>query len=127
VLQCVAVCCSVLQCGAVCRSVLQCVALLESHCVCCSVLQCVAVCCSVVQCVAVCRSVLQCVALLELHSKETATQTEHLQCKSDSMYCNTLQLTATHCTTLQRIQLSHQLKICNVTVFSTPQICAART
>jgi len=88
------VCCSVLQ---VCCSVLQCVA------VCCSVLQCVVVCCSVLQCVAVCCSVLQ--------LQHAATHLPLFSCRwfyfADLFirvgchWADILQLTATHCNTLQ--------------------------
>jgi len=108
-----AVSCIALQCFAMCGNVLWCVI------VCCSALQCVAVCCSALQCVAVphlnildlasasfvpakcvvescsglqwaalCSSVLQCVVHLNGYDI-------HFKCTT---HCNTLQITATHCT-----------------------------
>ena len=83
---------------------------------CCSGLQCVAVCCSVLQCVAVHYSVLQCITVCcsELCSVLQRDDTACLyKCRWHpcflvcahvlhvAIHCNTLHLTATHCSTQQ--------------------------
>jgi len=134
-LQCVQVCCSVLQCVKKRCSVVQECLLRDRD----SVLQCVAVCCSVLQCVAGVSSIQNRLprrassTIIEKnpqkfnptilhHSAELApTQCVALGCRQvtqthesffllqlSATHCNTLQHTATHCNTLQ-----HTATLCN--------------
>ena len=89
----VSVCCSV---GGVCIRVGQGVV------VCCSVLQCVAVYCSVLQCIAMCCRVLQCVAVFCIVLQCVRVCAAPLVEYVFTTHCNTLQHTATHCTTTHR-------------------------
>ena len=86
-------CCSVLQCVAVCCSVLQCVA------VCCSMLKHVGLCCSVF--VLFVRDLIRTLQHTATRSNTHSRKSSHKESKHNSTNFNTLQLTATHCITIQ--------------------------
>jgi len=100
-LQCVAVCCCVLLCVAVShpRHVHWCDTWTIIHAVCCRVLQCAAVCCRALQRVAVSPNIFMDMTLGQsCVRRPTATYYYTLPTQ-----CNSLQHTATHCNTLQRM------------------------
>jgi len=108
-LLCAAVCCSVYQC---CCDVGKCVSYEMRS----GVLQCVVVCCSVLQCVAVCGSVWQqcsrvCVCVYVYRRIYCRTQylCSHLSnsLQHTATHCSTLQHTATYCNKLQRYSIQY--------------------